>query len=103
MKQLSHSHWCGYSPSAGIVKLPLSLPFSTVLARSSISPESLMVLVYSLWLAVVGEAEGEVEVLGAQELHNGLEVVFAAAHDAHGIALNLRLYFGQFVADEGGD
>jgi dihydroorotate dehydrogenase len=34
-KQLSHSHWCGYGPSAGIVYEPSSFICSTVLAASS--------------------------------------------------------------------
>src|SRR5947209_7507394 len=54
-------------------------------------------------LAEVGEIKREVEIGGAQELHNGLEIVFASACNAHSVALDLGFGFGKFVADEFGD
>ena len=52
-------------------------------------------------LAEVGEADGECEVFfGSQELHDSLEIVFAAARDADGIALDLRFGFRIRALDE---
>src|SRR5256885_13573595 len=42
IKQLSHSHWCGYRPSAGMVYRPRSLCFSTAVACANKSSAPLM-------------------------------------------------------------
>jgi hypothetical protein len=45
-------------------------------------------------LAEIIKGKREIEVLLAQQLHDGLQVVFAVAGHAHGVALNLGFNFG---------
>ena len=54
-------------------------------------------------LAEVCEIYGVGEVGAAEELHDGLEVIFAAAHDADSVTLNLGFDFGVCVANALGD
>ena len=55
-------------------------------------------------LAEVGEVYGEGEIFFApQKLHDGLEIVFAATHDADSIALDLCFHFWIRALDKFGD
>jgi DUF971 family protein len=59
-----------------------------------ITQQPASVSAYGHDLAVVSKANREVKIMPAQQLHYGLQVVLAVAHDAHGVALDLGLYFG---------
>lgn len=54
-------------------------------------------------LAIIRKAHGEVEAFfGAKEGHDRLEVIFAAAHNPYGIAMDLSLYLRQGVSNQFG-